>query len=426
MQNPFVKLLISYHSVILIAFLTAPFSSCNLLSDDKAVVTPLAPKDKWKEYFEEVPPMNNPRNGGQPILLPNGSVMIVGGYMDNISLQNSAVFCEIYNPVSKTWTTTNWSFDLKGYGLYNIGTGGVRMNSKFNLFTLPNGKIIIGGGLSAKGIVKGFYELNPNDPNPTNLKFYPINITGDISFIAPSGMGYLDDGSVIAMGGDQLVNVKNGVSKVYKQTSNLSRGTMIPMGGRTFIIYNDYSIWYFDLDLDDRGYYILGLQDWHNQGFLENFGVKTGDSTFMVGSGFSTKAFANAYIQRPPTIIDIHKKLRSGSGKNHIPDKRLCFSDPTIDCFKGATGYIKLKGGRFYLFIDDETRIYDPIANSAVPGYTYDPIEKKHYNVPQYLSFEYGYEGVELPSGDLFVAAIKYDIVDRRHPETTYYIVKKR
>src|SRR5678816_3323677 len=81
--------------------------------------------------FVSVSPMNRARNFYTATLLPNGKVLVAGGY----DLGTSA---ELYDQVTDTWTVT----------------GSLRAARTFHTATLlPNGKVLVAGGGQSGGSV---------------------------------------------------------------------------------------------------------------------------------------------------------------------------------------------------------------------------------------------------------------------------------
>src|SRR5262245_60349308 len=79
--------------------------------------------------FVEVSPMNKERNYHTATLLPNGKVLVAGGF-------NLGTSAELYDPATDTWTVTG---SLRAARAYHQAT------------LLPNGKVLIAGSLQNGG-----------------------------------------------------------------------------------------------------------------------------------------------------------------------------------------------------------------------------------------------------------------------------------
>jgi hypothetical protein len=79
--------------------------------------------------FVEVSPMNRARNFFTATLLPNGKVLVAGGF-------NLGTSAELYDPATDTWTITG---SLRAARAYHKAT------------LLPNGKVLVAGSLQAGG-----------------------------------------------------------------------------------------------------------------------------------------------------------------------------------------------------------------------------------------------------------------------------------
>jgi WD40 repeat protein len=109
--------------------------------------------DPTTDTFTVTGPMSTPRSGHTATVLPNGKVLITGGYASGI--QRSA---ELYDPLSGTFTSTG--------SMLAPRTGHVAV-------LLPNGKVLIEGGNSCG---------DDGDPNPE--LYDPA--TGEFTLTGPS------------------------------------------------------------------------------------------------------------------------------------------------------------------------------------------------------------------------------------------------
>ena len=79
--------------------------------------------------FESTGSLASARSGATATSLPNGKVLVVGGYSD--FAQNGLLSAELYDPASGTWTATG-----------SLATG----RSGHTATLLPNGKVLVVGG----------------------------------------------------------------------------------------------------------------------------------------------------------------------------------------------------------------------------------------------------------------------------------------
>jgi hypothetical protein len=102
-------------------------------------------------------------------LLPNGNVLVAGGNGGNPA--GSLVSAELYHPASGTWTTTG-------------SLGAARSSHTATL--LPNGKVLVGGGVSDTSGVLTSAELYVGPPTPPLLLNISTRVrvqTGDNAMI---------------------------------------------------------------------------------------------------------------------------------------------------------------------------------------------------------------------------------------------------
>lgn len=413
--------------------LASTLLSCSK-DDDVKKDENVAPEERWKQMFIEVPPMITPRNGGQPVLLKDGRLLVVGGFTGTPTPDDKGLFCEFYNPETKTWTETNWRFPSRGFSS-NYFSGGHYMNGKAAVFTLPNGHVVIGGGWDNDGPINGIYELDPNDPNPANIKFYPFDRVGSSSHLSCTGIIGLDDNSIVAAGASHIVRIKDGVSTDIDtnwptNVGVLSTTSLFHMGGKKFFTYLEANeLRFYDLDKKPKDVYDYMRDFSHGYDYFEVLGTQVSDSVFLMGGGFTNSSnIGRGYAGLEAYTIDLHKNKRTGPNKNEPTVAWMCtgFDKPEMTCRVEVSDIIRLKDGRFHLFTEHESKIFDPVSGSWTPGYTWSEKFSEYLNVPDFQPPWQWYDGTELPSGDLFVAfnSVDYDIL-QSNGKTTYYIIKK-
>ena len=75
--------------------------------------------------------MSTARDAHTATLLPNGKVLVAGGYNSTSGYLSSA---ELYDPASGTWTATGSLSTARGYHTATL---------------LPNGKVLVAGGYNS-------------------------------------------------------------------------------------------------------------------------------------------------------------------------------------------------------------------------------------------------------------------------------------
>jgi hypothetical protein len=146
--------------------------------------------------------LTTPRSGHTSTLLPNGRVLVAGGY-DGTNLLSSA---ELYDPASQTWTTTGPTLgtgvtatlltdgrvlvaDGGTTELYDPSSGTWALASAMNfdrsghtLTLLADGRVLAAGG-GPWGLLTPIAELyNPRSPQPTLLANTRIWANGSFRF----------------------------------------------------------------------------------------------------------------------------------------------------------------------------------------------------------------------------------------------------
>ncbi len=84
-------------------------------------------------------PLNVARAALEPVVLPNGKVLVVAG-------DASGTTCEIYDPATATWTLTGSLLHPR---------------AAFHTALLSNGKVLVAGGLAGPGVVPQAEVYNP-------------------------------------------------------------------------------------------------------------------------------------------------------------------------------------------------------------------------------------------------------------------------
>ena len=126
--------------------------------------------------------LNIPRSDHTATLLPNGKVLVVGGYGGNRPLNSPELSAELYDPVTGSWSVT----------------GGLGMPRRGHTATLlPDGKVLVAGGAPSLG----------SDPSLNSAELYDPN-TGQWSPTGNLNTGrsghtatLLQDGKVLVAGG---------------------------------------------------------------------------------------------------------------------------------------------------------------------------------------------------------------------------------
>ena len=92
--------------------------------------------------FSQVASMHDPRSGAAGALLPDGRVLVAGGYNGSTYLQTA----EIYNPTTNSWSPT------ASMGINRNGAAGA---------PLPDGRALVVGGTSLSAPLASAETFNP-------------------------------------------------------------------------------------------------------------------------------------------------------------------------------------------------------------------------------------------------------------------------
>lgn len=153
------------------------------------------------------------RSGHTATLLGNGTVLVVGGFSD----KTISTTAEIYDPATGTWTVTG--------GLVGLGEG--RANHTATL--LPNGKVLVAGGLRVLGssAAAGFLR-SAQLYDPVTRSWTP---TGSFQISGRSGhtATRLLNGTVLVVGGYSDLTLSS-TSEIYDPTTGTWRFTGILVG----------------------------------------------------------------------------------------------------------------------------------------------------------------------------------------------------
>jgi N-acetylneuraminic acid mutarotase len=143
-------------------------------------------------------PLNTRRHEHSATLLPDGRVLVVGGYN---AQQQWLVDAEVYDPLADTWTVTS---PVYPHGVQHTAT------------LLPDGRVLVVGGCIGSGICTNQVELF--DPQ-TNAWTEAAPLASDLGSHAAV---LLDDGRVLVAGGAGSTGAAaGGVGQVYDPLTNI-------------------------------------------------------------------------------------------------------------------------------------------------------------------------------------------------------------
>ncbi len=148
--------------------------------------------------------MSTDRESHTVTLLPNGQVLAAGGYSGGWGICNDLGNAELYNPGTGTWSST----------------GNMTAARRIHKATLlPNGQVLVTGGLDCQGNVFSSAELyTPVNETPTLKLTTPYNI---VKYSAPANIRFL----ATPAKGSQIKKVQ-----FYQGTTLLHTETLAPYG----------------------------------------------------------------------------------------------------------------------------------------------------------------------------------------------------
>jgi Kelch motif protein/galactose oxidase-like protein len=160
--------------------------------------------------FVSVSPMNIARNYHIATLLPNGKVLVAGGF--------PGTSAELYDPATDTWTVT---------GSLRVARAG----SPATL--LPNGKVLVAGGTQSGGSLQSSASTELYDPATGRW-----TLTGSMKHARiglSSTATLLPNGKVLVVGGDatgssELYDPASGTWTLTGSASTGGRATLLPNG----------------------------------------------------------------------------------------------------------------------------------------------------------------------------------------------------
>lgn len=161
--------------------------------------------DPETERYLALPPMKTPRHSHSATMLPNGKVLIVGGYGAGNSVLTTA---ELFDPVTSTFSSTG--------SLHAPHAGHIAV-------LLDNGKVLIAGGIGPDWTFLSSAELY----DPATGAFTP---TGAMTVARESHVAVkLDDGRVLIAGGhrDRRPNI---IIYTSAETFDATTGTFTRVG----------------------------------------------------------------------------------------------------------------------------------------------------------------------------------------------------
>ena len=146
----------------------------------------------WSSSFLNTGSMNAARQGATATLLPNGKVLVAGGW-DGVT-ETYLSSAELYNPTTGTWTlTTNPMNDAREYATATL---------------LPNGEVLVAGGYNSHGPLSSAELYNPAMGTWT-LTTNPMNDARELAT------------ATLLPNGEVLVAAGNGSGNVYLSSAEL-------------------------------------------------------------------------------------------------------------------------------------------------------------------------------------------------------------
>ena len=144
--------------------------------------------------------MNVARSSALSILLPNGKVLIAGG---NNGASSALASTELYDPASNSFASAAGTATMK------TGRSGATAT------LLPNGKVLIAGGIDAKFNALASIELY--DPNTNTFAVTTAMMKTAREFAMAS---LLPDGKVLIAGGSDTAGNNLTSSEIYDWVAN--------------------------------------------------------------------------------------------------------------------------------------------------------------------------------------------------------------
>jgi large repetitive protein len=145
--------------------------------------------------------MATPRWGHTATLLPNGKVLVAGGYHDDVALTSA----ELYDPGTGTWATT---------GSMTVHAGG-----NFTATLLANGRVLVAGGGEGGDLYQPTGAAELYDPETGTW-----TATGSLNTPRSAHMAVqLQDGTVLVAGGIELsaAELYNPATGMWTATGNM-------------------------------------------------------------------------------------------------------------------------------------------------------------------------------------------------------------
>jgi Subtilase family/Calx-beta domain/Galactose oxidase, central domain/Kelch motif/Viral BACON domain len=266
--------------------------------------------------------LNTARSSHNAVLLQNGSVLVVGGYVGTTSSGLPTQTAEIFNPATGSWTNT---------GSMTMVRGG------FSVTLLPNGKVLVAGGFS---ISSGSTVLpNAELYDPTTGAFVA---TGDMKFATADHEAVLmQNGKVLSAGGftDSFVTSS---SQTYDPAtgawSNAPTMNAARLSHRAIVLANGK---------------VLVAGGERNSGTIQNsadlFDPATGNWTAVASMNDERESFT-------ATLLQNGKVLVSGGNGNF-------FNWSTAELFDPASGRWSRTGG---MSVDRYDHSAVPLSNGKV------------------------------------------------------------
>lgn len=163
--------------------------------------------------------LNIARDAHTATLLPNGNVLIAGGFLAGSALNNA----ELYDPATGTWSSAG-----------NLNTGRYRHTATL----LPNGKVLVAGGLGANADLNSAELYDPATGTwsmtgnlNTAREFHTATLLSNGKVLVAGGFVNFDNGQVT-----NSAELYDPVTEIWSNTGNLNTGrayhtgTLLPNG----------------------------------------------------------------------------------------------------------------------------------------------------------------------------------------------------